>query len=153
NRVAGSAARFRAASGVKRSARPRMSATMIALPRPFIFANGAISAMVIPVPDGSAAYAFHHKDRKPIFAGTKYRFNIKSVRLFSHGRMGLYMADDRENYQRQKLRQKIATRPRTASRNRNRTMAIRILTPVIAAPARLFMPSRPATAATMRRIR
>src|SRR6185437_1652552 len=42
NFVAGSALMAIAASAVTRSARPRISATMISLPSPFIFKNGAL---------------------------------------------------------------------------------------------------------------
>src|SRR5690606_7914349 len=49
NRVAGSVASARAAAGDTRSVRPRISATMIALPSPFIFANCAASAMKSPL--------------------------------------------------------------------------------------------------------
>jgi len=41
-RVAGSAFSAIAAAGATRSARPRMSATMISLPSPFILAKGAL---------------------------------------------------------------------------------------------------------------
>src|SRR6188768_3745473 len=55
NLVAGSALMAIAAAGVTRSARPRMSATMISLPSPFILAKGA----VVPncaAPKGVCAY-------------------------------------------------------------------------------------------------
>src|SRR5688572_13397388 len=56
NLVAGSALRAIAAAGVTRSARPRMSATMISLPIPFILAKAALPAMAIENPVSFARY-------------------------------------------------------------------------------------------------
>jgi hypothetical protein len=54
--VAASALSATAAAGVTRSARPRISATMISLPMPFILAKGAVLAMAPRIPVRLALY-------------------------------------------------------------------------------------------------
>src|SRR6185437_13193888 len=56
NLVAGSALRVMAAAGVTRSARPRMSATMISLPSPFILAKGAALSIAAYMAETTADY-------------------------------------------------------------------------------------------------